>query len=132
MNSIDIDFYKKKFQEARDKYISVVLEAIVDEETFWKYYPQLHTVMPNDGWVDDCPKSIYEWTYHGDRDKGTLFYFDDELHTMLAYKDDEEYCKKYLGNKEIEILNSKSRWEFIQEVLDYTREHKRCGTFFDW
>lgn len=130
---IDIAFYKEKFVQARNKLIEVILDSIVDEETFWKYYYQLHSVTLNDGWVDDCPESIYKWIdCDRDRNKGEIFYFDNELESMLDYKKDEEYCEKYLSETEIELINSKTAWEFMQEILDYTREHKRSGTFFDW
>lgn len=126
----EIEFFEKEFTNARDAYASKILDSIVDEETFWKYYPKLHNVLPVGSWVRECPESIYEWTKDGCDfyNRSEVIYFDSVIETI----NDERYQKDFLTERQREILKNNTNWDLMKEVLEYTREHQVCGFTWDW
>lgn len=130
----DIKSFEKEFISARDAYASKILDSITDEDTFWKYYYKLHNVLPVGRWVSNCPEFINKWVkdncdyYH----RCEVVHFDDIIERINEYRDDEEYQKEYLTERQIELIKNNTNWDLMKIVLDYTRENKICGFTWDW
>lgn len=130
----NIEFFERDFLKARDAYASKILDSIVDEETFWKYYYKLHNVLPVGDWVSRCPKTIDEWTddIFDHYQRTEVIHFDRILEDIEDYRGDEEYQKGYLTEKQREILKNNTTWDLMKEVLEYTKENQVCGFTWDW
>lgn len=131
---IEIDFYKKKLEETKDKLMHSIVDAIVDEESFWKYYPMLHDVLPTNGWVRDCPENLLTWFRQTDH-KEAVRYYDDLLEGLEEYRESPEDLIKYFGRDGhdlVEVLENNSTWDLMQQIIEYTLQHGLCGTTFDW
>lgn len=126
----NIEFFEQEFLKTRDAYASKILDSIVDEETFWKYYPKLHNVLPVYDWVYRCPKIIDEWTDDIDDhyQRTEVIYFDRILKNIEYERGDE----KFLSEKQREILKNNTTWDLMKEVLEYTKENQVCGFTWDW
>ena len=130
----NIEFFERDFLNARDAYTSKILDSIVDEETFWIYYPKLHNVLPVGTWITYCPKIIDEWTDDSPDhyNRSEVVHFDDIIELIDSYRDDEEYQDEYLTERQREILKNNTTWDLMKEILEYTKEHQVCGFTWDW
>ena len=131
---LEIDFYKEKFAEMRKKLMHSILDAIHDEETFWKYYPKLHGVLQKGYFVSNCPENLKLWLRQ-EESRGTVKHFDDLLESLEEYRENPSQLVEYFGSDGVglkKILEEHSTWELMQEVIEYTLKHEVCGTTFDW
>lgn len=135
MNNMDmeIDFYRNKWKEGRDKLMHSILDAIVDEKSFWTYYPMLHGVIPADGFRSDCPENLKPWFDQTDH-KEAVRYFDNLLESFEEYREEdlEQYFYKDDAAKFKDIFEKNSTWDLMQQIVEYTLQHQRCGATFDW
>lgn len=130
----NIEFFEQEFLKARDAYASKILDSIVDEKTFWKYYPELHNVLPVGTWVSDCPDFIDKWTddFNDYYNRSEVVHFDRVLENIEDYRDND-YLQTYLSEQQREILNKMdTTWDLMKEILDYTKENQVCGFTWDW
>ena len=131
---LEIDFYRKKLEETKDKLMHSIIDAIVDEKSFWKYYPMLRNVIPVGRWVSNCPENLSTW-FHQEEHKEAVRYFDRLLEGMEEYRDELDSLEEYFGKDgtEIaEILEENSTWDLMQQIIEFTLKHRICGVTFDW
>lgn len=130
----EIDFYKKKLEECKVKLMHSILDAIVDEESFWKYYPMLHDVLPANGWRRDCPENLQVW-FNQTEHKEAVRHFDDLLEGLEDYRESPEELEEYFkydGKALRKVIEENSTWDLMQQIIEYTLQHRICGTTFDW
>lgn len=131
---LEIDFYRKKLEETKDKLMHSIIDAIVDEETFWKYYPMLYDVLPVGSYVGKCPACLDPWLRQCDH-KEAVRYFNILLEGMEEYRDNTDSLVEYFsrdGYKIVEVLENNSTWDLMQQIIEFTLQNKVCGTTFDW
>lgn len=121
---------EKQYFEAKDKYVNALLDLIVDEDTFYQYYPEIECILGVGPWFDDCPEFICRLLDDDNYDfnKGVTLYY---TYILNLLEDSRTYYSD-ASNTEKDIINTYTTWELMQQIVDYTRDNKICGAIYDW